>query len=215
MHFYTIKDAAAAIAASLHSADRSDEGAAPRLRAEHGYLAALQNAICKNEIVYRDPVSRLPIKKDDIAAFMTSSWCVISLADLNAWLDHIGVGVRVDFRNNEQVTAERVQAGSPTSKSLAATLAPYLSGDRDEDWLMRILGDVRNRPKLARYRTIVPGSRAALWNPGGVVLHLIEGGYLTLQSGRDALTSHFPSHVHLLENCQESASPKITSSWHP
>ncbi|MBH9680368.1 hypothetical protein [Burkholderia cepacia] len=110
MNFYTLKEAATEIAAALYPADADDDSNDPRGDVQRRYLAALQNAVCENEIVYREPDGRLPIRQEGIAAYMTSHWCVVSVADLNAWLDRAGVGIRLAVEPRDETTHARQSA---------------------------------------------------------------------------------------------------------
>lgn len=221
MHFYTIKDAAAAIAAALHPTEIDDEGAGPRIHAEHSYLAALQVSICKNEIVYRDPVTRLPIRQDGIAAFMTSSWCAISVADLNAWLDQAGVGIQLPTESidlapaPEQPEKETAETdGWPMSTALASALGPYLVSDRDSDWLKRRLNDADRYPGLLKFRKKVGKKPVSIWNAGGVAVYLVELKVMTWKGAKAALEKHYPASIDLLEGLGENGG--ITAqSWFP
>jgi hypothetical protein len=232
MNFYKLKEAAGEIAAALYPANTDDESEGPRQDAERSYLAALQGAVCENEIVYRDPGSRLPIRQEGIAAFMTSHWCIVSTADLNAWLQVKGVGIEIVPPHNINTTvaydASQMQVDTifeaphpasqqkPTSKQIAKALGPYLQNDHDENWLMGVLADTRNRPRLEKYKKLVPRGRRdiAVWEVGGVVLHLIESGELTRDQARHALAQHYPEHQYVLGDTMSDDRPR-SATWFP
>ncbi|KWC28219.1 hypothetical protein WL48_26605 [Burkholderia ubonensis] len=234
MNFYKLKEAAAAIAVELHPASAADNTNDPRADVERCYLAALQHAVCENEIVYRNPGSRLPIRQEGIAASMTSHWCVVSVADLNAWLQAKGVGIEIGA--SDEITtcvdgnATQAQVATvaevtclasrqkPTSKQLAQTLGPYLKEEREdkEKWLMDFLADTRGRPRLERYRELAQSGRRnmAFWEVGGVVLLLIESGELTRDQAHRALAEHYPEHQHVLGDIASEYRPR-RAKWFP
>ena len=221
IRFFTVKEAGAAIAAQLDITDADD-----RIYAARCHEAALVDAIASNVIVYRDPVSRLPIRRDGIVATLVACNCVISDADLNAWLDSQGVGVRVAGLDAAPVpkapTDEDAKAGNPalqekpTSAELASALGPYLRNGRDSEWLKRRLNDADDYPRLKKYRAFEgEGKRPiARWDVGGVVLHLMELAELTRRSAKEALAKHYPQHSYVLDGIdQEVERPAAT--WFP
>ncbi|KVR46383.1 hypothetical protein WM11_31495 [Burkholderia ubonensis] len=209
MHFYTLKEAAAAIAAELYPADAIDDGNDPRADVERRYLAALQNAVCENEIVYRDPDARLPIRQDGIAAFMTSHWCVVNVADLNAWLQAKGVDIKVPSVQNDSDILEEsanaahgadvVESDWPTSAQLAAAFGPFLVDGRDDEWLKRRLNDADRYTDLLKYRRKEGRRPVARWNAGGVTVYLIALGKLSWMGAKAALEKHYPESLGVLE----------------
>ncbi|EEF24371.1 conserved hypothetical protein [Ricinus communis] len=211
--FVTVKEAANAIADEMNIANDEDRAYAARCHA-----AALVDAIGSNAIVYRDRISRLPIRRDGILAVLVAQSCVISIDDLNAWLESMGVGVQV-----RSITLEPNEPGSsktqldnerPTSAELATTLGPYLSADRDSEWLRKRLNDADRYPRLQKYR-VMEGSRpVAHWEVGGVVLHLIESGDMARKHARDVLTERYPLHLYVLDGL-DMQEPKSPSTWFP
>ncbi|MFM0173190.1 hypothetical protein PQR33_28135 [Paraburkholderia sediminicola] len=204
IHFYTIKQAAAAIAAEMHSDDETN-----RTEASRSYVAVLENAVGTNGIVYRDPVTRLPLQRAGIAASLAAHGCVIGCADLNAWLDSQGVGVRIAGPDMEAPSEgpPGVDASSgvpalqqlPTSAELATVLGPYLSNGHDSEWLKLRLQNAEQYPRLKKYRSVeVEGKRRiARWDVGAVVLHLVAAGELTRDRAKEALTGHCPQHLYV------------------
>jgi hypothetical protein len=91
MNFYAIHEAASAIAAKMHPCNEKN-----RTEATQCYVAALANAVETDAIIYRDPVTRLPLQRVGIAATLAAHSCVVSEMDLNAWLGTQGVGIEVD-----------------------------------------------------------------------------------------------------------------------
>ncbi|MCC8396320.1 hypothetical protein LJ656_27395 [Paraburkholderia sp. MMS20-SJTR3] len=194
LRFLTVKEASAAIAAALDIADTDDRAYAARC-----HKKALEDAIASNAIVYRDPVSRLRISREGIVAALVAHNCVISVADLNVWLDSIGIGVRVAASGDEQVKpADLTTDERPSSESLAKALSPYLRTGRDFDWLRKRLTEAKRYPRLLKYRVFKGTS--ARWEVGGVVLYLIEEGELTREKAKAALTKYFPRHQYVLDN---------------
>jgi hypothetical protein len=204
MNFYTIREAAASIAAKMHPCDVKNQSEARRC-----YVGALENAVGTNTVVYRDPVTRLPLQRAGIAASLAAHSCVISCADLNAWLDSQGVGVRVAGPDTAAATAAALgtdgKAGipalqeKPTSAELASVLGPYLSNGHDSEWLKLRLQNAEQYPRLKKYRSVeVEGKRRiARWDVGAVVLHLIGDGVLTSHRAKEALTEHCPQHLYV------------------
>lgn len=221
MHFYTLSEASAAIAAELHPADDGENGNDPRTDAERCYLTALRDAVCGNEIVYRDPGSRLPIRQDGIAASMTAQWCVVSVADLNAWLDRAGVGIQLPIGPRDDTTHVRQSATPaeqadewPKSVELANVLGPFISRTNGLDWLQKRLSDAEDYPTLKKYRRMEEKRRPARWNVVGVVLYLVNAKELSAENARTALQSHYP---HLVDLIGALGLPKKTTSaaWYP
>ncbi|TCG03512.1 hypothetical protein BZM27_47980 [Paraburkholderia steynii] len=214
IRLFTVKEAADAIAAELNISDDEDRAYAARCHA-----AALVDAIGSNAIVYRDSISRLPIRRDGIAAVLVACICVISTDDLNAWLDSKGIGVQLDA--TESSNAASVESGSatvdrPTSAELSTALGPYLSAGRDTEWLRKRLGEARRYRRLQNYREMaLEGNQPiARWEVGGVVLHLIESGDLTRERAKAALTEHFPRYLYALEELPPIAA-RQPANWIP
>ncbi len=214
IQFFTVKDAAAAIAAELGIASDEDRAYAARCHA-----AALVDAIGSNAIVYRDSISRLPIRRDGIVAVLVAQSCVISNDDLNAWLDSKGIGVRVSVTTcgaDASPESDTATADRPTSTELSAALGPYLSAGRDGEWLRKRLSDAGRYRRLKKYRAIeLDGKQqVARWEVGGVVLHLIETGDMTRERAKAALTEHFPSHLYVLDALPPAVT-RQSASWMP
>ncbi|MGU7843012.1 hypothetical protein ACV22V_26495 [Burkholderia sp. AW33-5] len=221
MNFYKLKEAATAIAAELHPAGAADNSNDLRADAERCYLTALRDAVHENEIVYRDPGSRLPIRQERIAAFMTSHWCVVSVADLNAWLDRAGVGIQLPIGPRDDNTHMRQSATPaeqadewPKSVELANALGPFISRTNGLDWLQKRLSDAEDYPALKKYRRMEEKKRAARWNVVGVVLYLVDAKELSAEKARAALQKHYPHSVDLIGDL---GLPKKTTSaaWYP
>ncbi|HDR8987714.1 TPA: hypothetical protein QDA93_000273 [Burkholderia vietnamiensis] len=224
MNFYKLKEAAAAIAAELHPAGAADNSNDLRADAERCYLTALWDAVCENEIVYRDPGSRLPIRQEGIAASMTSHWCVVSVADLNAWLQAKGVGIQVPSAPNDSEIAEQsadaAQGGDgaesewPTSAQLADALGPYLAAGRDGEWLKRRLNDADRYADLVKFRRIEGKRPVARWSVGGVTVYLRSLNALTWMGAKAALEKHYPESLPVLEGLGQHEN-KTVSQWFP
>lgn len=214
MHFYTLKEAAAAIAAELYPAGAAADSNDPHADVERCYLAALQNAVRENEIVYRDPGSRLHIRQEGIAASMTSHWCVVSVADLNVWLQAKGVGIQIPSAPNDseivEESADAAQGGDgaeskwPTSAQLAATLGPYLVAGRDHEWLKLRLNDADRYAELAKFRRKEGKRPIARWNVGGVTVYLLSLKELTWKDAKAALEKHYPDSLPVLDGLGQS-----------
>lgn len=221
MNFYTLTEAATEIAAALYPADADDDSNDPRGDVQQRYLAALQNAVCENEIVYREPDGRLPIRQEGIAAFMTSHWCVISVADLNAWLDRAGVGIQLPTGPRDD-TAHAWQSATPAEQAdewpksveLASALGPFISRTNGLDWLQKRLSDAEDYPALKKYRKMEKAKRVARWNVVGVVLYLVDAKELSPGDAQAALQKHYPRSVDLIGDL---GLPKKTTSaaWYP
>ncbi|MFJ1214526.1 hypothetical protein [Burkholderia pyrrocinia] len=224
MNFYKLKEAAAAIAAELYPADATDESNDPRADVERCYLAALQHAVCENEIVYRDPGHRLPIRQDGIAAFMTSHWCIVSVADLNAWLQAKRVGIQVPSVPDDSDIVEKLpdatqeinvaESDWPTSTQLADALGPYLVSGRDSEWLKRRLNDADRYPNLVKFRRKEGKKQIARWNAGGVTVYLIELKEMTWKGAKAALEKHHPACLDVLGGLGEREE-KAPAQWFP
>ncbi|QVN19576.1 hypothetical protein [Burkholderia pyrrocinia] len=216
MNFYKLKEAAAAIAAELYPADATDDSNDPHADVERCYLAALQDAVCTNEIVYRDPETRLPMHRTGLEASLAAHSCIVSQYDLNVWLQGKGVGIQIHSSSPEtyaddssastapgdaSTPLDTAESEGPISAQLAAALGPYLTEGRDQETLKAMFNDVRGRPKLARYRKMARlGARnIATWEVPGLVLHLIKEGYMTWERAKDALTEHYPQHLDILD----------------
>ncbi|WP_175872686.1 hypothetical protein [Burkholderia sp. BCC0397] len=214
MNFYTLNEAATEIAAALYPADADDDSNDPRGDVQRRYLAALQNAVCENEIVYREPDGRLPIRQEGIAAYMTSHWCVVSVADLNAWLQAKGVGIQVPSAQNDseivEQSADAAQGGDgaesewPTSAQLADALGPYLVAGRDGEWLKRRLNDADRYAELVKFRRKKGKRPVARWNVGGVTVYLRSLNELTWKGAKAALEKHYPDSLPVLDGLGQS-----------
>ncbi|NHV29301.1 hypothetical protein [Burkholderia sp. D-99] len=221
MNFYKLKEAAAAIAAELYPADAADDSNDPHADVERCYLAALQHAVCENEIVYRDPGSKLPIRQDGIAAFMTSTWCIVSDADLNAWLDSLGVGVQLPTEPRG-VTAQAHESDRPAaqtdewpkSTALANALGPFIGRPNGVDWLQKRLGDAEDYPALKKYRRMEEKKRVARWNAAGVALYLVNEEELSAENARAALQKHYPHSVDLVGDLG-LPQKTVSATWYP
>lgn len=211
MLFYTIREAVDAIVGALDLSGDDD-----KTHAALGHTQALTDAVARNEIVYRDPVSRLPIRQEGMAAFMTAQWCAISAADLNSWLDRIGVGIRVSASAAEDAPSEDGASSDtrPTSAQLAEALGPYLGDDRDSEWLKKRLNDAARYTRLKKFRVTDGDRSGARWEVGGVVLYLIEGGFITRDNADSALSAHFPDHRYVLAGLSTQSS-RVASNWFP
>lgn len=219
MNFYTLREAAAAIAAEMHPDNESNRAEAARC-----YVAALENAVGTNGIVYRNAVTRWPLHRVGIAASLAAHSCVLSELDLNAWLDRLGVGVRVAGPDTAAATAAPLgtdaKAGipalqeKPTSAELASVLGPYLSNGHDSEWLKLRLQNAEQYPRLKKYRSVeVEGKRRiARWDVGAVVLHLIGDGQLTIHRAKEALTEHCPQHLYVFGRLP-AGDEKQSATW--
>lgn len=224
MHFYTLKEAAAAIAAELYPAGAAADSNDPHADVERCYLAALQNAVRENEIVYRDPGSRLPIRQEGIAASMTSHWCVVSVADLNAWLLAKGVGIHVPSGENDSDIAEEssgsvkgadvAESDWPTSAQLADALGPYLVAGRDSEWLKRRLNDADRYAELVKFRRKEGKRPVARWSAGGVTVYLRSLNELTWKGAKAALEKHYPDSLPVLDGLGQSEDT-TPEQWFP
>jgi hypothetical protein len=90
MNFYTIQEAANAIAAHLQPHDvgkRSDVA--------ERYQHLIYDKLCAGELTGRHPDGRYPIDPNMPGAVIALRFCIINESDLNDWLDRLGVGVRV------------------------------------------------------------------------------------------------------------------------
>ncbi|PAJ77309.1 hypothetical protein CJO71_30145 [Burkholderia ubonensis] len=225
MHFYTLSEAAAEIAAELYPADANDGSGDRRTDVERSYLAALQGAVCENEIIYRDPGSRLPIQQEGIAAFMTSHWCVVSVADLNAWLQAKGVGIQVppcapNDSESVELSEDAAQGGDgaesewPTSAQLADALGPYLVAGRDGEWLKLRLNDADRYAELVKFRRKEGKRPIARWSVGGVTVYLLSLKELTWKGAKAALEKHYPDSLPVLNGLghREDMAP---AQWFP
>ena len=209
MNFYTLREAAQAIAAQLHPHDTDG-----RLASAERYQHLIYDNLCAGELIGRYEQDRDPINRNRLGAIIAFHGCVISERDLNDWLDRFGNGVQVSGAApvTEDAPAGSVAdngcktaipaSGKPTTAELAATLGPFLMGGRDSESLKTMLGDVRNRRRLAKYRemTLAGKREIALWDVGGVVLYLIEEKYMALTSAREALKKHYPNHLHAIDH---------------
>ncbi|KVM18058.1 hypothetical protein WL05_16685 [Burkholderia ubonensis] len=220
MQFYTLTKAAAAIAAELYPTDANDGSNDLRADAERCYLTALRDAVYENEIVYRDPGSRLPIRQDGIAAFMTAQWCVVSVADLNTWLDRAGVGVQLPTASSDSVALSHESDEPdmpsdewPTSAELASTLGPLLERDHDADWLKGRLGDAARYRQLEKYRRKEGGRSTARWEVSGVVMYLIDLNVLTWEKAK-TLQKQYPQLATVLEGLGKHLKTTATN-WFP
>ncbi|MFP3503255.1 hypothetical protein [Burkholderia sp. SIMBA_062] len=214
MNFYTLKEAATEIAAALYPADADDDSNDPRGDVQLRYVAALQNAVCENEIVYREPDGRLPIRQEGIAAFMTSHWCVVSVADLNAWLQLKGVGIQLpsvpndsdisDASSDAAPGSDGAESEWPTSAQLADALGPYLVAGRDGEWLKRRLNDADRYAELVKFRRKEGKRPVARWNVGGVTVYLRSLNELTWKGAKAALEKHYPDSLPVLDGLGQS-----------
>ncbi|MBJ9674503.1 hypothetical protein [Burkholderia gladioli] len=222
MRFYTIKEAAAAIADELHGADYAGGEEGPRAFAERSYVAALRDAVGKNRIVYREPASKLPITQPSgIGAYMTSNWCIVSAADLNAWLDTLGTGVQLPAEpdEGEAPSPEAAVPGLPSdewpkSAELANVLGPFVKHADRGEWLRKRLGDLRRDDPLRKYRRLEDGKRVARWNVAAVALYLVEKRELSREDARAALEKHYPKSAQLLGEIGLTERA-VQSTWHP
>lgn len=225
MNFYKLKEAAAAIAAELHPAGAADNSNDLRADAERCYLTALRDAVCENEIVYRDPGSRLPIRQELIAAFMTSHWCVVSVADLNAWLLTKGVGIQVPSGANASDIVEEsaglsqaddvAESEWPTSTQLAAALGPFLARSDGADWLKGRLSDAERYAALKKYRRLEGKGAVARWEVSGVTVYLIDLKLLNWDSAAEALEAHYPRSAHVLAGLGNRKKEISATTWFP
>lgn len=216
--FFTVKEAADAIVDEMNIANDEDRAYAARCHA-----AALVDSIGRNTIVYRDPISRLPIRRDGIVAVLVAQSCVVSPADLNTWLDNQGVGVRLkdtdpaafpEGHSGDDSKAPMPVLDKPTSAELASVLGPYLSNGHDSEWLKLRLQNAEQYPRLKKYRSVeVEGKRRiARWDVGAVVLHLIESDELTRERAKEALTEHYPRHLYVLDRLPAEEEKKV-ATW--
>jgi hypothetical protein len=224
MNFYTLREAATAIAAQLHPGD-DDKRAAEAER----YWHLIYGKLCEGELTGRDPSGRDPIDHKRIGAVIAFHGCLINERDLNEWLDRFGNGVQVSATSTQTKGdaddgGERNDPGSatpivdrPTSAQLAEALGAYLSGARGRGALEAMLNDVRGRPRLARFRRMVKkGARdVATWEVGGVVLYLIAENYLERSAAENALRQHYPAHLYAIECQSESDCRPPAPVWIP
>jgi hypothetical protein len=224
MNFYTLREAANAIAAQLHPSD-DDKRAAEADR----YWHLIYGKLCAGEVTGRDPSGRDPIDHTRLGAVIAFHGCVINERDLNEWLDRFGNGVQVSAtraqaKDNADDSGERNEPGRaspiadrPTSAQLAEALGPHLTVERGQDTLEAMLNDVRGRPRLARFRKMVKkGARdVATWEVGGVVVYLIAENYLERNAAEDALRQCYPAHLYALEQLPESDNDSPVARWVP
>jgi hypothetical protein len=111
-HFLTRKTAAEAIAAQLHPND-----AERREQAAGNYFCLLYDDLCDFRLVGHDPESFAPITRRGLAGAIALGGSLISMRDLNAWLDLQDLGIQVSngertpeiltLPSNEQLLAEK------------------------------------------------------------------------------------------------------------
>ncbi|MBB6581901.1 hypothetical protein [Ralstonia solanacearum] len=212
MHFYTIKEAAAAIAGKLCPDD-----ATKRAEVAERYWHLVYDKLCGGKLIGRDSDGREPIDHTRLGAPIAFHGCVISERDLNEWLDGFGIGVHIDGPTSLSPDENAGELSErPRSKQLAEAFGPYLSNGGDSESLGRMLGDADRYPKLKRYREMRPtgGRSIAFWDAGGVALCLVEQGSLTLQSAREALKKHYPKDERVLDHIP-SLGDMQPATWFP
>lgn len=188
MHFHTIAQAAASIAAKLYPDDTSK-----RQELAERYKHIIYNALCKAEVVGRDPESRMPIDHNRLGAIMALHSCLISERDLNAWLDVVGIGVQVDGKGASSPRPQGSLEFYPTAQ-VASALAPFLSEGKTREWLLRILGDAGRRPALKQHRKRVGKPEGAFWNPYGVASWLADQEHMTKAKCKQAMKQEYPEY---------------------
>jgi len=88
--FFTRAKAAFAIAIQLHPDNES-----LCVDAERCYDAKLYDDLCAGHLIGRDPVTRLPILRKDLAGAIALTGAVIAETDLAAWLAELGIGIEI------------------------------------------------------------------------------------------------------------------------
>ena len=188
--FFTLDQAASAIAADLHPDDR-----AKRTEVCGIYRALIYDALCVGALIGRNADTRHQIDRTRLGSVIAFAGSVIRERDLNGWLEEIGNGVQVDGKRIAQSSVNvisRPGSSLPGTAKLADDLGPFLSQGRDVAWLKKTLGDLRKRPELKRYRTMTTRPRGSLWRPGAVVIWLIKNGHMSQKSGQAALRENYP-----------------------
>lgn len=187
--FFTLDQAAWAIAAEIHpvDAEKRDEIAVV-------FRARMYDALCAGTLIGRDPETRLQIDHRNLSAPIAFGGSVLRDVDLNAWLESLGVGVHpIAETSARALTRASASASSlPATAKLAHDFGPFLSDGKDADWLKRVLGDLRNRPDLARFRTLSSRPKGSLWRPAGVALWLVKNKYMSNNAARAALRDNYP-----------------------
>ncbi|WP_186020359.1 hypothetical protein [Burkholderia gladioli] len=118
MRFYTLAEASAAIGSALHPADhvKASEQAAR-------YKKLVYDALCRGALTGRDTDGRLPIDpafSGAVIAFQVS--CVISEADLQSWIDTLGIGIELSPATGLVPAGETVESRRERLLARIATL---------------------------------------------------------------------------------------------
>ena len=189
MNFYNNNEAAAAIAAEIHPNDLSKQES---VAGQYWHL--IYDALLAGRLVGRDADARIPIDPSRDGRALIFRSCLISEADLNRWLDGIGVGVVLAAAEDTQPASMPSASPSdlPSTAKLARDFGPFLSNGKDADWLRKVLGDLRSRPELARFRTLTSRPKGSLWRPAGVAIWLVKNKYMSNNAARAALRDNYP-----------------------
>ncbi|WP_144142647.1 hypothetical protein [Paraburkholderia sp. BCC1884] len=223
MNFYTLREAAAAIAAELHPDDDDNRaGSAAR------YANIIYGKLCDGQLIGRDPSDRDPIDPNRLGAVIAFHGCIINESDLNGWLARLGNGVQIsgsatqredcapEIVDREDLGVANAPSHRPTSAQLAAALGPFLQDGRESDWLKRVLTEVgRTHKRLQKFRTLIDSGRTAIWDVGGVVLHLYGEKYLTERSARAFLEQNYPNDLYVTEHMDVSTGASAAATWFP
>lgn len=187
IHFFTLKEAAAAVAAQLQPHDATKQAE----QAER-YWHMLYRDVCSGTLVGRDPDGRDPIHLGRIGAVLHVSICVLSESDLNGWLQRLGNGVKVTNIPQEQPAPKL----GPTTREFVDLAEAYLCSGFGREELMKLLGNAKDDKRLNPLRTLGDDGQRARWNqPAKLVLELVARNKIMEQSARQLVEEHFPDHI--------------------
>ncbi len=203
MNFYTLREAAQAIAEQLCPSDLEQ-----RAVEASRYWHIIYNALCAGELTGRNPFGRDPISLARPGAVIALAGSVVNERDLNDWLDQLGNGVAVTDIPQDPAP---VKLG-PTTREFADLAEPYLCSGFGREELVKLLGGAKEDRGLKPLRTLYDDGRRARWNqPAKLVLELVARDKIMKQSAWQLVEEHFPDDIGDMGKRPEQ---NRSAAWH-
>jgi len=151
------------------------------------FISQLNDAIRRNEIIIRHPYTLLPYSPETRRDF----WEVMSLTELNSWLDKIGVDYRLlEVGTNNSIAVIETNSGINRNQVIGAFT---VKTNPDENF--RFWDDKLGRPPKWLADAVVqrgkPGE-STLWNPLLVAHALLDKKYMKCHQLDSVINKNFP-----------------------